>query len=102
MNYYIAEGTFDPKAKTESELKELIRLHLEFLEIGFNNGSILFSGRKTDKNGGYIIMKAESEALLHEYLNQDPFITSGFQEEYQVAQYFFHKAQPEAAKWFID
>ncbi len=102
MNYYMVEGTFDPAAKTESELKELIRSHLEFLEVGFKNGSILFSGAKVEKNGGYIIIKAESDELLREYLDKDPFITSGFQEKYKITQYLFHKAQPEATKWFIN
>jgi uncharacterized protein YciI len=102
MNYYMVEGTFNPASKTESELKELIRLHLEFLEIGFNNGSILFSGSKTERNGGYIIMKAESDELLREYLHRDPFITSGFQEGYKITQYLFHKAQPEAMEWFTN
>ena len=59
MKYYILDGTFVKNLPDKSELQKAIDEHLEYLKIGFNDGSILVSGPKIETGGGIIVVKCE-------------------------------------------
>ena len=102
MKYFVVEGTFkEPLPVDRAALGKLIQEHQAYLEQGFQQGFILFSGPKPAKNGGFIIMKADSVDTAELYLAKDPLKTAGIQE-YRTSEFDLHKCQPETNSWFKD
>ncbi|GET22632.1 YciI family protein [Prolixibacter denitrificans] len=100
MLYFMIEGTFyDPLPVEPDELQKLIKGHLTYLQKGFNEGWILFSGPKAHSGGGVILMKAESRKEVDDFLEEDPFQKAGIQE-YHVVEFRFHDGQEGVKSWF--
>lgn len=100
MKYFMIEGTFkSPVPLEEQELKKVIGDHLDFLQKGFDEGWILFSGPKEGVGGGIIVSKANSLAEVEEYLAHDPLEVSGVQE-YHVLEFNLYKCQNAVKEWF--
>jgi uncharacterized protein YciI len=100
MLYFMIEGTFyDPLPVEPDELQKLIKEHLAYLQKGFEEGWILFSGPKAHSGGGIILMKAESRKEADNFLERDPFQKAGIQE-YHMVEFRFHDGQEEVKSWF--
>jgi uncharacterized protein YciI len=56
---------------------ELTQAHRDYLTKEYENGKLLFGGRKNPRTGGIIISRHDSEAELRAVLEADPFIQSG-------------------------
>lgn len=94
------EGTFyDPLPVEPEELQKLIKEHLAYLQKGFDEGWILFSGPKAHSGGGVILMKAESRTEVDDFQERDPFQKAGIQE-YDVVEFRFHDGQEGVKAWF--
>ena len=71
------EGSFVKNLPERNELQKAIDAHLEYLQIGFNDGSILLSGPKVGAGGGIIIVKCDD---IEKFCNDDPLVKAGIQE----------------------
>lgn len=100
MHYFMIEGTFyDPVPVSPEELENVIKEHIAYLQQGFDEGWMLFSGPKAHTGGGIILMKADSMEEVDQFLANDPLKKSGVQE-YHVVEFRFHDGQPEVKSWF--
>lgn len=100
MLYFMIEGTFfDPVPVEQTELEKMIKEHVAYLQKGFDEGWMLFSGPKAHSGGGIILMKAESPEEVEQFLANDPLQKSGVQE-YHVVEFRFHDGQPGVQSWF--
>ena len=96
MKYFVLEGTFVENLPKESVLQKAIEDHLEFLKIGFIDGSILVSGPKINTGGGIIVVKCED---INEFCSNDPLVQAGIQE-YRITEFKLYDCQPNLKSWF--
>jgi len=100
MKYFIVEGTFkNPLPVKPEELKEAIGQHMAYLDTGFEKGFILVSGPKPQRNGGFVVMKAESLQEAEAFFSKDPLFVTGIQD-YRFTEFWLSRCQPLAAEWF--
>jgi uncharacterized protein YciI len=69
--------------------------HRAFLQTGYQQGLLLFSGPKVPKTGGIIVARAESAADLVEFFRKDPYQKKG------VAAYQFVEFDPVIKQEFL-
>ena len=96
VNYYALEGTFRGGHPTGAELQKEIDAHLAYLQLGFDDGTILLSGPKAGTSGGIIIVKCND---IQKFCNDDPLVQAGIQE-YRVTEFALHDCQDYLKKWF--
>ena len=96
MKYYMLEGSFVKKLPEKSDLQREIDAHLEYLEIGFSDGSILVSGPKVGAGGGIIVVKCDD---IEKFCNNDPLVKAGIQE-YRITEFKLHNCQDYLKSWF--
>ena len=77
MKYYVLEGTFADTLPDQNALQRAIDAHLEYLKTGFNDGSILVSGPKTNVGGGIIVLKCDD---IEKFCSNDPLVKAGIQK----------------------
>ena len=59
-----------------SEIDKYIDAHIEYLNVQYEKGNFLASGRKVPRTGGVILVQVETRAELDEILKEDPFYTA--------------------------
>jgi len=96
MKYYVLEGTFNEELPEKQVLQKAIDEHLDYLKIGFDNGSVLVSGPKVGVGGGIIIVKAED---IGTFCNDDPLVKAGIQK-YRITEFTLHNCQNYLKAWF--
>jgi len=94
--YYTLEGSFVENLPVQGEMEKAIKAHLEYLDIGFKDGSVLVSGPKVGAGGGIIIVKCED---IEKFCNDDPLVKAGIQE-YRITEFKLHKCQDFLTSWF--
>jgi uncharacterized protein YciI len=97
MKYYVLEGSFVKNLPAKSELQRAIEEHLAYLEIGFNDGSILVSGPKVGAGGGIIVVKCDD---IEKFCQDDPLVKAGVQE-YRISEFRLHNCQDYLKTWFL-
>ena len=98
MKYFMLEGTFkNPIPVEKAEFEKLIKEHLSFLQKGFEQGWILVSGPKANRNGGIIIVKGTSLEEIEKYFSADPFADV---QEYHIVEFELHDCQEMVRNWF--
>ena len=76
MKYYLVESTIKT-TDTDRESRGTVEKHHEFLEKGFDEGRILFSGPKSPVGSGDImVVRGEGLDEVREFFMHDPVITS--------------------------
>ena len=96
IKYYTLEGSFGKNIPEQGELEDVINAHLKYLDKGFKDGSVLFSGPKIGVGGGIIIVKCED---IDRFCNNDPLVKAGIQE-YRITEFKLHKCQDFLTDWF--
>jgi len=91
------EGSFSEKLPNQSELKKAIDAHLEYLQMGFNDGSILFLGPKAEAGGGIIVVKSND---IQKFCDDDPLVKAGIQK-YTIIEFKLHDCQSYLKSWFV-
>ncbi len=96
MKYYVLEGTFTKNLPEKIELQKMIDAHLEYLKLGFSDGSILVSGPKTGIGGGIIVVKCDD---IQKFCKDDPLVQAGIQE-YRITEFKLYNCQDYLKVWF--
>ncbi len=100
MKYYAIIGTFvEPCPLSDPDMKKAIDGHLEYLDRGFRDGSILVSGPKSNSPGGIILVKVNSEEELREFIRNDPLALAKAQD-YEAIEFDMHDCQDAVRDWF--
>lgn len=80
---FLVDLTFvDSKAITE----QLTEQHRTYLSAQYQQGVLMFGGRKQPRTGGLLLSKHQSEASVVAMMEQDPFITSGV-ATYEITEF---------------
>lgn len=74
MKHFLVQ--IDYNVPVES-LGDTIRLHREFLQIGYEKGWLLMSGPRNPTTGGIVVARAPSQQALEDFFNGDPYKLSG-------------------------
>ena len=96
LKYYVLEGTFVENLPEQRVLNKAINDHLDYLDEGFKDGSILVSGPKIEVGGGIIIVKCED---INKFCDEDPLVKAGIQQ-YRMTEFKLHKCQEYLDMWF--
>ncbi|MDR3707675.1 MAG: YciI family protein [Capsulimonadaceae bacterium] len=64
-------------AKPLEEVDAFLPAHKEFLSKGYEAGKILFSGRRTPRIGGVILVRGGSAEEVRAFEDGDPFVRNG-------------------------
>jgi uncharacterized protein YciI len=96
MRYYMLEGSFVEELPEQSELNKAIDAHLTYLQIGFDDGSILVSGPKAGAGGGIILVKCDD---IEKFCNDDPLVKAGVQK-YRITEFTLYNCQDYLKSWF--
>lgn len=67
--------------KPLEEVDRWLPEHLAFLERNYERTSIIFSGRRTPRVGGVILINLETEEDVRRFIGEDPFYVN------QIAEY---------------
>ncbi|HPO59425.1 MAG TPA: YciI family protein [Anaerolineaceae bacterium] len=70
--------------------------HRAFLQKGYDQGLLLLSGPKSSRDGGIVIARAESQAALEAFFEQDPYRLHG------IASYRFTEFNPVKRQTFLE
>ena len=97
IKYYTLEGSFVKNLPEQDKLEEAINAHLEYLNKGFKDESVLFSGPKVGVGGGIIIVKCDD---IDKFCNDDPLVKAGIQN-YRITEFKLHKCQDFLNNWFM-
>ncbi|MBU2896755.1 YciI family protein [Vibrio hepatarius] len=73
-----------------------ISQHIEYLNLQYEQGNFILSGRKEPRTGGVIISTLSEKADLNNILTQDPFYYEGI-DHYEVIEIIPTKASAELA-----
>ena len=90
------EGSFIEELPEQRELQKAIDAHLAYLQIGFDDGSILISGPKIGIGGGIIVVKCED---IEKFCQDDPLVKAGIQK-YRVTEFKLYNCQEYLRSWF--
>lgn len=80
------------------QLGDNIRVHREFLQIGYDRGWLLMSGPRCPKTGGVVIARAPSLAELEEFFEDDPYKLLGL-AHHEFIEFDPVKHQPFITGW---
>jgi uncharacterized protein YciI len=99
MRYFVMESIFE-NAVNEAVLCEIISGHHAFLNKGFEEGRILFSGPKAVAGtGGFAVLKGDSLEEVTNYFSKDPLKTAGV-ATYRFTEFKLYECQPMLKGWF--
>ena len=98
MQYFIIDITY--KASLD-RIAEVVGDHRTHLGKAYDKGWFIASGPKIPKDGGLIIGRAPDRESLIEFLDQDPFYTTGV-AEYRLIEFDPVKQHPEFGGFFGD
>jgi len=80
---FLVDMNFSQIEKITPELTDQHRAHLA---KEYNNGNLVFGGRKVPRTGGIILSRHETKDQLEQVLQSDPFIKSGL-INYSITQF---------------
>lgn len=96
LRYFALEGSFVKNLPEQKILEKAINAHLEYLDKGFKDGSVLVSGPKIGVGGGIIIVKCRD---IDKFCKNDPLVKAGIQE-YRITEFELHNCQEFLTHWF--
>jgi len=79
MAYFVMESFKLDKTFESDEMANLVAGHREVIKNAVADGTILFTGTKTDGSGSIAIMRADSIEAADAFFDTDPFRTAGVQ-----------------------
>jgi len=88
---FIASLTY---VKDLSEVEAHLPDHVAYLEHYYGQGIFLMSGRKEPRNGGVIVMQADSREQVEKIISEDPFNQASI-AEYEITEFIPTKTAPE-------
>lgn len=92
MKHFIVEIIY--KAAPE-EIAKIRNEHREYLQKGYDNGTILMSGPQTPKIGGMLVMKGVSMEEIHSFFEKDPYNLAG------LTEYVYFEFEPVMSQDFL-
>lgn len=72
--------------------------HRQFLQKGYDAGTLLMSGPQNPRTGGILIARAESLEALQSFVKNDPYNLKGL-TEYRYTEFNPVKRQPFLESW---
>lgn len=97
MKHFMIELTY---TASPEEVAEVLPDHRNFLDLGYSQGRLLFSGPQVPKTGGMIIARDVSLEEIKKFFAGDPFLTRGV-ATYRFVEFEPVKRQPFIENWVI-
>ena len=85
MKHFIVEINYTIPAE---QLGEVTNQHRAFLQGGYDQGWLLYSGPRVPRTGGIVLARAPSLADLQDFFKNDPYVLNN------IATYQFVEFQP--------
>jgi len=81
-----------------TKIDEILPQHRTFLQSGYDQGLLLFSGPKNPRSGGIVAARAESEDQIKKFFEKDPYNINKC-AEYEFTEFDPVKSQPFLESW---
>lgn len=81
-----------------TEIEPIVPSHRQHIQAAVDAGIILLSGPRVPRTGGMVIARAESESVIQNMIDQDPYKIAGV-AEYQVIEFTPGRHQPFLDDW---
>ena len=95
MKFFLVELTYTIPAE---QLGDATTEHRAYLQKGYDQGMLLFSGPQVPRVGGIIIARGQSQQDVEAFFQQDPFQLKGL-ATYRFVQFDPVKRQPLLDDW---
>ncbi len=79
-----------------TKIDEILSEHRKFLQVGYNNGLLLFSGPRNPRTGGIVAARANSIEELKTFFENDPYMINSY------AKYEFIEFDPVKHQSILD
>ncbi len=93
MQHFLVEITY---TAAPERIGELVAGHRAFLQTGYDQGLLLFSGPQNPKVGGVVLARAETETDLRNFFLNDPY------QSENAATYRFVSFEPVKFQPFME
>jgi len=70
MKHYIVESRF---VRPITEFREAVPEHRTYLQRRYDEGVMLFSGPKASRDGEVLVIRAESDEWIKEFIKDEPY-----------------------------
>ncbi|NPV75486.1 MAG: hypothetical protein HPY59_03835 [Anaerolineae bacterium] len=70
------------------KIEQIVAQHRQYLQFGFDQGWLLFSGPKNPRTGGVVVARFPSHEEMEVFFKQDPYCING------CAEYTFTEFNP--------
>ena len=97
MKHFLLEGEY---LVPFEELADLVPVHRQFLQKGYDAGFFLLSGPQIPARGGFLVARAESLEQLQELLAEEPFTKAKKMRFRKIAEFNPVQHQPILKDWF--
>jgi uncharacterized protein YciI len=77
------------------QLDEQLKAHVAFLDVHFESGHFIASGRKVPRTGGIILARADSPEAVQQIIEQDPFRILNL-ADYKITEFIASKKSEQA------
>ena len=81
-----------------TKIDEILIEHRKFLQVGYDNGILLFSGPRNPRTGGIVAARANSLEELKSFFENDPYKINNY-AEYEFAEFDPVKRQSILDEW---
>ena len=81
---------------TIDRINEIRPRHREFLEKGYSEGIVLFSGPRVPRTGGMIAARGKSKEEVQKFFSEDPY------QKEKAAEYQFIEFKPVHYQKFME
>ncbi|HMA36825.1 MAG TPA: YciI family protein [Chloroflexia bacterium] len=95
MKHFMVELTYTVPLE---RVDEVVGAHRAFLQAGYDQGLLLYSGGQVPRTGGIMLARAESQAALEAFLADDPYRQAAV-AEYRIVEFVPVKHQDFLKDW---
>lgn len=95
MRYFMIEGSIQ---EAEKMTQRIMNEHMAYTQKAMDDGMVLMSGLKSNKNGCIFLMKSETQDTIEAYLAHEPFHVHGIQT-YTIVEFRAHYVNSAIKQW---
>lgn len=95
MKHFVVEIIY---TKPLDEVLPLTDQHRAYLQSGYQRGLLLISGPQEPRTGGILVMRADSQATIQQFCDNDPYSLGGV-ADYRIIEFIPKSHIAELAHW---
>lgn len=82
--------------KDLNQVDHFLKEHVDFLDRNYTEGNLIFSGRKSPRSGGILLVGLDGRDQVETIISEDPFHREGI-ADYRIIEFTPSKFDPRFA-----